>query len=294
MSTPSLAIFANFRIDNEERYQRMKSSFMSFKDINAQKWVINVRGTYKLKTILFLREQLGELLYPHLLESGKGWFYDTRQIIIQIDTDYVFFWIEDHINLVPVARYDNLLIEMEKHGVDHLMYSWYHERIHQYLSYLNYDESENLKIYKFNEDNVKLIKDKIDGKYYIISATSILDNEYFKKIINSNHPKIKRWPKETPFDFEKISTDVEFLPFVNALCKYELFASIDDDHGEKGYSLISRGLYENTMSRSKIKSVEYPNTKNRTKYFRKILPDTILNMMIFIYSLYKRLTYTLK
>ena len=55
VKTPTLTIFANFRINNEERYQRMKNSFMSFKDINAQKWVINVRGSYKLKTILFLK-----------------------------------------------------------------------------------------------------------------------------------------------------------------------------------------------------------------------------------------------
>ncbi|WP_157834490.1 hypothetical protein [Candidatus Ruthturnera calyptogenae] len=53
MNTPTLTIFANFRINNEERYQRMKDSFESFKDIKAQKWVINVRGSYKLKTIFF-------------------------------------------------------------------------------------------------------------------------------------------------------------------------------------------------------------------------------------------------
>ena len=294
MNIPTLTIFANFRIINEERYQRMKNSFMSFKDISAQKWVINVRGSYKLKTILFLREYLGEKLYPHLLESGKGWFYDTRQILDQIDTDFVFFWVEDHINMVDIGKYDKILIEMKKNEVDHLMYSWYHERINKFLSYINYNESENLKIYYFDKNNVKHIKDNIDGNFYTVSAVSILNINFFKKIINSNHPKLKRWPKETPFDFEKRSTDVEFLPFTHAFCKYELFASIDDDHMDEGYSLISRGLYKDTMSRAKIKSIEFPTSNNNKKYFRRILPAFLRRKISYIYKLIKRLKYTLK
>ena len=53
MKTPSLTIFANFRIDNEERYLRMQDSFLSFKDISAEKWVVNVRGPYKERALIF-------------------------------------------------------------------------------------------------------------------------------------------------------------------------------------------------------------------------------------------------
>ena len=52
----SLSIFANFFIDSEERLQQMKDSFLSFKSINAQQWVINIRGKYKTEVRAFLEE----------------------------------------------------------------------------------------------------------------------------------------------------------------------------------------------------------------------------------------------
>ena len=55
---PSLAIFTNFLIDNDERLQRMKDSFYSFKDIKAKEWVINIRGSLKHKAGNFLRKEL--------------------------------------------------------------------------------------------------------------------------------------------------------------------------------------------------------------------------------------------
>ena len=44
MKNPSLTVFSNFRINDEERLIRLKDSFYSFKDICAEKWVINIRG----------------------------------------------------------------------------------------------------------------------------------------------------------------------------------------------------------------------------------------------------------
>jgi len=270
MSKPTLTIFANFRINNEERYQRMKDSFDSFKDINAQKWVINVRGSYKLKTILFLRENLGEKLYPHLIESGKGWFYDTKSMLHQIDTDFVFFWIEDHINMTDIKKYDNILLEMKKNEVDNLLYSWWHDGTRKILKYINGKQTNNLNIYDMSLDNVHKIEKNIRRPFYIVSAVSISSLKFFSKIINTDHPKLKRWPKKTPFDFEKKSTDTKFLPFNFALPKCELFASIDDDNGAKGYSLINRRQYHNRLSREQIKSNEYG--KKRLFFLKKHSP----------------------
>ena len=112
MPNVSLTIFANFKIDNEERYLRMKDSFISFKDISAEKWVINIRGSYKSDTFDFLEEHLGEKLYHYDLQSSNGWFHDTRVMLKDINSDYIFFWIEDHINMADVTIYDNILKDM--------------------------------------------------------------------------------------------------------------------------------------------------------------------------------------
>jgi len=90
MTQPSLAIFSNFFIDNEERLQRMKDSFFSFKDINPKEWVINIRGSLKLEAGNFLKKELGENLNLFYLQSKQGWMYDSLIISKKINSDYVF------------------------------------------------------------------------------------------------------------------------------------------------------------------------------------------------------------
>src|SRR5665648_872743 len=119
----SLTVFANIRINDEERFIRMKDSFMSFCGISAEKWIINVRGQYKAYTILFLKGYLGDKLSPHVLESGKGWFHDSRQLIYDINTDFVMVWIEDHINLIDTRMYDGILEEMVESRSEYLNYT---------------------------------------------------------------------------------------------------------------------------------------------------------------------------
>ena len=62
MKQPTLAIFANFFIDNQERLQRMKDSFYSFKEANLNQWVINIRGSLKSQAGEFLKKEIGEKL----------------------------------------------------------------------------------------------------------------------------------------------------------------------------------------------------------------------------------------
>ena len=56
-------------------------------------WVINIRGSYKSHTFDFLKEHLGEKLYHYDLQSSNGWFHDTRVMLKDINSDYIFFWI---------------------------------------------------------------------------------------------------------------------------------------------------------------------------------------------------------
>ena len=101
MSNPTLTIFANFRLDSEERFLRMKDSFLSFKDIDAERWIINIRGRHKVEAGRFLEAQLGSRLALYQLESPEGWFHDSRIMAATIETEYVFFWVEDHLCLRP-------------------------------------------------------------------------------------------------------------------------------------------------------------------------------------------------
>ncbi len=59
--------------------------------------------------------------------------------------------------------------------------------------------------------------------------------------------KLRRFPKETPFELEITQDRLYILPYIVAVPKKELFVCIDDDFGIPGYSLIERGLYSGEL-----------------------------------------------
>ena len=79
----------------------------------------------------------------------------------QIDTDFVFFWIEDHLNMVDVKKYDNILFEMKENKVDHLTYSWWHDKGKELYSSLNSIETKNSEIVEVYLSVPKLIGSSI-------------------------------------------------------------------------------------------------------------------------------------
>ena len=76
-----------------------------------------------------------------------------------------------------------------------------------------------------------------------------------------------------PFNFEKSFSESEILPFKNAVLNKEMFVSIDDDNGERGYCLISRGKYPNRVSRKEMVNTR----KSKIKVFGQSLFSKILN-----------------
>lgn len=279
---PTLTVFSNFFINDKERFLRLKDSFNSFKDIKAEKWIINARGKYKLDVLFFLHDHLGDKLSAHLLESGKGWFHDSRKLILEIKTDYVMYWIEDQINMANVKKYDEILKEMELGKVDYLRTSWWlFGRLLKVYDIIQGQEFKNIKVYNIDKKANEIIQKH--NKICIIDLVGIYSSALLKKNIQTNVPMLRRWPKETPFDFEKEGTDTRWLPIKTAVPKYELFASIDTDHGCPGYSLQSRGLYSKRIVRQTAKErlSQYPIY---TRIIRKILPCGII---IFL----KRLSY---
>ena len=125
MKNPSLTVFSNFRINDEERLIRLKDSFYSFKDICAEKWVINIRGKLKENTKSFLKNELKEKAIITFHESGKGWFNDSRFLTKNINTDFVMIWIEDCKNMVNIDIYKEIFKQMQISNSDYMNYTWW-------------------------------------------------------------------------------------------------------------------------------------------------------------------------
>ena len=58
----NFSVFANFFIDTEERFLRLKDSFFSFNKANISEWLINIRGDFKNEVKNFLEENVSENL----------------------------------------------------------------------------------------------------------------------------------------------------------------------------------------------------------------------------------------
>jgi len=250
-----LNVFANFFIDTNERFLRMRDSFNSFRDISADKWVINARGKYARDTMSFLRENLGDQLIAHQRRSREGWFHDTRLMLPDIDGDYVLFWLEDHINLAEIDLLENIVAEMKEKDLDHVPYTfWENGRLRERYCGIPLTSGCNLDYFEHTVTNNPIVQSNIGGSY-LISAASIVKLSLFNRIVLADDPNPRRWPKETPFDFEKARNDTHWLPLKVAIPRRELFASIDDDRGCDGYCLQSRGLYPVREGRKSYASV---------------------------------------
>ena len=281
-----ISVFANFRINNEKRLELFKLSFNSIKnDSNFDNWVINCRGDYKIQVENILRETLGEKLIFSSYESKKGWFYDSSKMIKNLKNNFVFFWIEDHVKISTHFINSSELKDLKKNEVDYLQYSFTHiDRFRSLQPFMDGEDSK-FKYYSLNKENTE----KLNNKIYIVSVVGLFSIFFFEKIISTNHPILKRWPRNTPFDFEKTNHDKLFLPIKIALPKSELFACIDDDHGINNYSLVSRGLINlDTEIRESLKSEEYKEMLSLRYSFLKYTPKFLKQ----IYRIIVRIKYT--
>ena len=298
MQEPSLAIFSNFFIDNEERFLRMKDSFNSFKDINPNEWIINIRGSLKNQAGEFLKKKLGDKLQLSFLQNSRGWLHDSSIIANKITSRYVFYWIEDQILIAPLITLKQCIAEMSAYNADQLCYSWFipHNtvpfkivKVEKQGRYISLQKIDSDACDKIRNECKKYRVHRYIKDFYIISLASIMSKSFFNRILKSPKPYLKRWDKSLPFDFEKRSKD-NVLPVIwHAVSKEELFVPIDDDGGLPGYSLISRGQYPNRVSREQMKQAEFGSKNKLMLILKKITPKPIRKIGLFI----KRICWTL-
>lgn len=291
---PSIAIFANFNIDNKERLQRMKDSFYSFKNIKPDQWIINIRGSEKFYAGRFLKKELKEKVNLFYLHSRFGWFYDSKKIASYINSDFVFIWIEDHKLIAEPSYLKRCINEMKKFDADQLWYSWFVKSLREEIQVLPpYKEGKCITVTKIDNNSSSKIHSFLKiHHFYIISLVSIMTKDFFIKVLYSFKPYLKRYPRKFPFDFEKISTE-KICPIIyHALPNKELFACIDDDIAP-GYSLMSRGLYKSSISRKELKKIEYPNYKEPTSKLHSYHLNFFLLLTQKVFSYLKRTIYTI-
>jgi hypothetical protein len=174
--------------------------------------------------------------------------------------------------------------EITEHNVEYVQYSFFQDgdELKSFESF-RCKESNLLKIYDYDcelhSKRLKVIEEsKIIASTYVISMVGVFSKEFFLKVL-SLPPAQPRWHIKTPFDFERDGYSTDLLPMTRGVLKFELFASIDDDHGNPGTSLIARGLYANRVPRKKLIK------KNRyaTSRFKNISLKILFKFYEYIY-----------
>lgn len=253
----AITVFTNFRIDNPERLQRMKDSCLSMQEIDVARWVVNIRGRCAAEAEAFLSATLGARAAISRVESGDGWFADTRPMLDHIATDYVLYWIEDHICLVPGGVVDGVIDEMRASGAETLMYSFFQfgNRKRQYDG-IPRERLGFIEVFDHTRETNALLRSRPNTPY-IISLCSIFSTALLRRIVATDDVTANSWPPETPFAAEKSPEDDHWLPVRTALARFELFGCIDDDHITPNSSLMARGMYRADMPRHVIRAIEY-------------------------------------
>ncbi len=282
-----LTIFANMRINDEDGLQHLKDSFYSF-DTVSDDWLINIRGTLRMKAVDFLAKELGsKMKLFELLDDSRGWIVNALEMLPYAKHDYLFLWNEDHLNTTSQDEIVKLVKEMGDHGADYCLYSWWMSgKAREAFDVLPVRKGEFI-------DTVLLTKERwmqvrANGyPYYLLSLCGIYRKAFFKHLLLKDRRKLpmcytkglyramtlmnrlglkfqqkkyfhlvnkllfhklRRFTKEAPFDLEKGPDRTDILPFMIALPKKELFACIDDDLDTPGYQLIKRGKYPTSFS----------------------------------------------
>ena len=243
------SIFANIRVDDLKRFNRLQKSFHSIKKSNPHKWVINVRGRYKKNVFLFLNKNLNtkKLIFTDF-NSSKGWFYDTKKMLKFLKTKLIFIWNEDYILNGNIKSFKDILKELKYYNIDQFVYGALGPDNYKIFKILNAKYTKNIFYKRFDKSlRIKFNKIRKDKKLipnsFIVSLPQVMNLKTFKKVINLNDPPIKRWSRFTPYDFEKGAYDYHFLPSTIAFpIKNNLF--IDIDYSREGSSIyLKNGKY---------------------------------------------------
>jgi hypothetical protein len=292
----NISVFANFYINDEERLNKLKLSFKSFNETNISNWVINLRGNKKEDAKIFLIKNIKkDKLKIFFLESEFGWNHDSLTISKYLKSKLIFFWIEDHVCIGGYKYFNKIIKLMHKYKIEYLPYSWFFFGnnkksfvplkcvVKKDIIYTQYTKKKHNIRLKYIQDN------RIVSDIYIISCCSIINKKLFIKLLSLKDKFFLKWNIKLPFNFEKTENDNHWLPYKIAILKKELFASLDDDLGLKGYSLISRNLYKNLNLKAKNTIITKQNFTNNNyiNYIKNLVKNFVNLMSIKVFLIFK-------
>ena len=288
VSTPSpeksenFAFLFNVQINRQDRFGRLRSIFNYLGP--SQIISARIRGQFAQDLLL---QQYTSLEGFELFSSSsfREWKLDLLEQVSRIESNFFVLLQEDHMPLVPREKLVEVLNQCKMNSVDFMPLSFFP----QYFSFSNHVnqiqnpdfENSDISVWNLNKEVLDQIPLTIEN--YPVSLVGYFSKRLLIQILLTERPFIKNYSIKSPFDFEQKRREIWYLPIKWAFPKLELFACIDDDHGIPGYSLSSRGNYEEIQDRqvdhhqAGFVFGELPSTLSSIKQvFIRLLPTRLL------------------
>ena len=290
-----MIVLGNFFVDSPDRLEQLINSFGSFYDAyKFDRWIINCRGRYAIDVGEFLASKIdsASLLF-FSFESKKGWFYDSAWLAQKAPSQNIFLWVEDHVFINSRLKFAQMIMEFESSALDVMGYSWWHQSTRDFFNLLECESDSGL-IKGFELDFTDRRQRNLfnEARLYVVGMQSLFRRQFFEDCLIKHGPRLRRWHPNLPFDLEKTPDDLRNAKVKVGFLKEEMACSIDDDHGDEGYSLVARGVYPDTR-RVLTYHIE-SGVKLKIKQGLKSNFPTLLLVVSSIYKLLRRVTYTAK
>ena len=229
-------------IDDETKLSALKFTLPQWLKYFNAPCVLRVRGRYASEVMDFCAtfQSVRCVRDSDFLQWRRQTLWDTKFI----NTHFIMLYLEDHM-LSPSAPKSHLITsELLRDGISIFQYSWFpqYSKIREAFSVAN---SEVIPI-KVESSNLEYF---LQADYrWIVSMTSIFERNFFRKILRSSRPYLRRKNPKAPYDIEQRPDSTWFLPVNFGISLSEIGISLDDENGVDGYSAISRGLYSGNKS----------------------------------------------
>ena len=249
----SVCVLLNLRLNDITKVNRFLKLVEFLASNQAFEFSIRVRGSYQEQAFGAAREILTKHHARFMMYVGDtvpNWKLNTLAQVKESSATSFFILNEDHFPMVPVDMLVEYFHYCQKNKIDIglLVFPESYQRLYDYLT----PQFTGLGSFFFGEMTDKTWKDiPTEVKNYPVSLVGFYSRKYLEKILLSRRPFLRRYPFNSPFDFEQAGSEKWIFPFQIAFSKNNILGCIDDDGGQPGASLISRGLYtEDSILRS--------------------------------------------
>ena len=241
-----ITVLVNLIVDDsikEKRLLRLIDALCRYEFIDFS---IRLRGRYANLLEKEVTKLLKDKKSPFVIRVGenvKNWKLNSLIQTYDFDNEHYLLLNEDHFPNTEHEVLREYLQQCIQADIEVSGISFYpgYEKLLTYIANSFPQDRKQLVHGYFTSKDWQIVPR--DARNYPISLLGMYKKHYLRKILKSRRPFWRRYPFNSPFDFEQSGNYGWIFPFSFALPTVEIFACVDDDCGVDGYSLISRGVY---------------------------------------------------